>query len=229
MSASPIVLARVMTGRGELVLRQVGDDLQVISNGTFLMDTRGGHSERLLVDAALQRHAAPRDVLIGGLGVGFSVLAALADSRVKHVTVVEIEQVLVDWHDTYLAAVSGGLLHEPRVEIVVADIATHLATCASSYDAVCLDVDNGPDWTVTDANAALYDDAGSRLLVAALRPRGVLSVWSASSSPQYEQRLRTVLADLTVLEVARDRGEPDVIYVGRRPLLDPRGQSATLR
>ena len=217
MSASPIVLARVMTGRGELVLRRVGDDLHVISNGTFLMDTRGGHSERLLVDAALQRHAAPRDVLIGGLGVGFSVLTALADSRVKHVTVVEIEQVLVDWHDTYLAAVTGGLLHEPRVEIVVADIATHLAACASSYDVVCLDVDNGPDWTVTDTNAALYDDAGSRQLVAALRPRGVLSVWSANSSPQYEQRLRTVLDELTVLEVARDRGEPDVIYVGRRP------------
>ena len=219
MSASPIVLARVMTGRGELVLRQVGDDLQVISNGTFLMDTRGGHSERLLVDAALQRHAEPRDVLIGGLGVGFSVLTALADSRVKHVTVVEIEQVLVDWHDTYLVAVSGGLLHEPRVEIVVADIATHLAACASSYDVVCLDVDNGPDWTVTDANAALYEDAGSRLLVAALRPQGVLSVWSANSSPQYEQRLRAHLDELTVLEVARDRGEPDVIYVGRRPPL----------
>jgi spermidine synthase len=226
MSASPIVLARVLTERGELVLRRVGDDLQVISNGTFLMDTRAGHSERLLVTAALQRHAAPRDVLIGGLGVGFSLLAALADSRIKRVTVVEIEQVLVDWHDTYLAAVTGGLLHEPRVEIVVADITTHLAACASSYDVVCLDVDNGPDWTVADANAALYDDAGSRLLVAALRPGGVLSVWSASSSPLYEQRLRTVLDDLTVLEVARDRGEPDVIYVGRRPPLDPPGQSA---
>lgn len=217
MSASPIVLARVMTERGELVLRRVGDDLEVISNGTFLMDTRGGHSERLLVDAALQRHVAPRDVLIGGLGVGFSVLAALADSRVKHVTVVEIEQVLVDWHDTYLAVVSGGLLHEPRVEIVVADIATHLAACASSYDVVCLDVDNGPDWTVIEANNALYDDAGSRLVVGALRPRGVLSVWSAHASPSYEQRLRTHLDDLTVLTVPRDRGEPDVVYVGTRP------------
>jgi spermidine synthase len=208
-----------MTERGELVLRRVGDDLEVISNGTFLMDTRSGHSERLLVDAALQRHPAPRDVLIGGLGVGFSVLAALADSRVNRVTVVEIEQAIVDWHDTHLAAITGGLLHDPRVEIVVADITTHLAACASSYDVVCLDVDNGPDWTVTEGNRALYADAGSRLLVAALRPQGVLSVWSANSSPQYEQRLRAHLDELTVLEVARDRGEPDVIYVGRRPPL----------
>jgi spermidine synthase len=217
MPASPIVLARVLTERGELVLRRVGEDLEVISNGMFLMDTRAGHSERLLVEAALQLHPGPRDVLIGGLGVGFSVLAALDDGRVERITVVEIEQSLVDWHDTHLAAFTGGLLRDPRVTVVVADIATHLAACASSYDLVCLDVDNGPEWTVTDTNAALYDDAGSRLLVGALRSQGVLSVWSAHSSPEYEQRLRTVLDDLTVLKVSRDRGEPDVIYLGRRP------------
>jgi len=76
MPASPIVLARVMTERGELVLRRVGEDLEVISNGTFLMDTRAGHSERLLVDAALQRHPAPRDVLIGGAGAGIGAWVA---------------------------------------------------------------------------------------------------------------------------------------------------------
>ena len=150
MSDSPIVVARVATERGELVLRQVGNDYEVISNGTFLMDTRDGHSERLLVDAALQRHHAPHDVLIGGLGVGFSLVAALADHRVAQVTVVEVEQALVDWHDTHLASFSGGLLHDARVVVVVADISTHLAARASSYDVVCLDVDNGPDWTVID-------------------------------------------------------------------------------
>ena len=116
----------------------------------------------------------------------------------------EIEQALVDWHDTHLAAFSGGLLHDPRVEVVVADISTHLAAHASSYDVVCLDVDNGPDWTVTDANAALYDDAGTRLVVGSLRPHGVLSVWSANASPTYEQRLRAQLDDVTVLEVPRE-------------------------
>ena len=105
----PTVVARVTTERGELVLRRVGDDFEVISNGTFLMDTRDGRSERLLVDAALQRHPAPREVLIGGLGVGFSVVAALADAPVDRVTVVEVEQAVVDWHDTHLADVSGGV------------------------------------------------------------------------------------------------------------------------
>ena len=158
----------------------------------------------------------PRDVLIGGLGVGFSVVAALADRRVENVTVVEIEQALVDWHDTHLAAFAGGLLRDARVAVAVADITAHLAAQASSYDVVCLDVDNGPDWTVTDANATLYDDTGTRLVVGALRPQGVLSVWSASASPSYEQRLRTELDDLTVIEVPRVRTPPDVVYVGPR-------------
>jgi spermidine synthase len=217
MSDAPTIVARVRTERGELVLRRLGSDLELISNGTFLMDTRDGRSERQLVEAALHRHPMPLDVLIGGLGVGFSVLAALADSRVGHVTVVEIEQALVDWHDTHLAAFAGGLVHDARVEVVVADISTHVAAHASSYDVVCLDVDNGPDWTVTDANAALYTETGTRLVVESLRPHGVLSVWSANASPSYEQRLRTQLENLTVIEVPRVRFPPDVVYVGTRP------------
>jgi spermidine synthase len=214
MSDPPTIVARVMTARGELVLRRVGSDLEVISNGIFLLDTRDGRSERLLVEAALQRHSAPRDVLIGGLGVDSSLVAALADVRVAQVTVVEVERTLVDWHDTHLASFSGGLLLAARVAVVVADISTHLAAHVSSYDVLCLDVDNGPDWTVTDENAALYDDAGTSLVVGSLRPRGVLSVWSARASPPYEQRLRTQLDDVTVLEVPLPRGEPDVVYVG---------------
>jgi spermidine synthase len=217
VSEAPVVVARVSTERGELVLRQVGNDFEVISNGTFLMDTRDGRSERLLADAALQRHPGPHEVLICGLGVGFSLVAALTDHRVDRVTVVEIEQALVDWHDSHLAAFSGGLLHDSRVHVVVADVATHLATHASSYDVVCLDVDNGPDWTVTDTNAALYADAGLRVVVGALRSGGVLSVWSASASPSFEQLLRGHLADVAVLEVPVERGAPDVVYVGRRP------------
>jgi spermidine synthase len=216
MSDAPTVVARVSTERGELVLRRVGSHFEIISNGTFLVDTRDGRSERLLVEAALQRHDAPHDVLIGGLGVGFSLIAAVADSRVERVTVVEIEQALVDWHDAHLAAFSSRLLRDARVTVAVADISTHLAAHPSSYDVVCLDVDNGPDWTVTDANTALYDVAGTGRIVGSLRPRGVLSVWSAGVSPRYEQRLRSQLDDLTVLEVPRGRSVPDVVYVGRR-------------
>jgi spermidine synthase len=147
--------------------------------------------------------------------VGFSLVAALADLRVEQIVVVEIEPALVAWHETHLAAFSGGLLLDARVDVVIADLVTHLSASAEAYDAVCLDVDNGPDWTVTDSNTRLYDAGGTQLLADALRPGGVLSVWSAHASAAYEQRMREMLDDVEVLSVPVSRGEPDVVYVGR--------------
>src|SRR4051794_7752479 len=172
------VLDRVTTPRGELVLRRADGHLEVISNGVFLMDTRDGRSERLLVTAATGRHPDPRTVLIGGLGVGFSLVEAVADDRLRHITVVELEPAVVAWHDGPLGVVSGPALADPRVDVRVEDVAAHLRGVDSPYDVICLDVDNGPDWTVSEANTALYGDAGTDLLTRALGPDGVLAVWS---------------------------------------------------
>src|SRR5579875_3796861 len=177
---APVVIERVATNRGELVLRRTGDVFEVISNGTFLMDTTDGRSERLLVRAALDRHPAPRSLLIGGLGVGFTVDEAVRDSRLERIVVVEVEPDLVRWHRSHLAAVCPGILDDERVEVVVADLYDVLRSDATRYDALCLDVDNGPGWTVFDGNAAFYDDAGVRLLADRLDPGGVLAVWSAA-------------------------------------------------
>ncbi len=214
MVHGPVVVERVTTARGELVLRRSDDDYEVISNGTFLMDTRDGRSERLLVRAALAAHADPGSVLVGGLGVGFSLLEALADDRVREVTIVEIESVLLDWHATYLSAVTGAAMVDPRTTVVVDDLVAHLDGDDTSYDVICLDVDNGPGWTVTDSNTRLYDDAGTTGLVRRLRPGGVLAVWSAHQAPAYERLLRRHLADVRSLRVEVDRGEPDVVYLG---------------
>ena len=219
MADEPQVLDRVTTPRGELVLRRVGDDFEVISNGVFLMDTRDGRSERSLVREAVRQHSAPRRLLIGGLGVGFSVLEALEHPEVEQVVVVEIEQVLVDWHATHLRERTGSALADPRVHVVVADVRDHLTESAAAYDLVCLDVDNGPDWTVTDANAGLYGEEGIAVCADALAPGGVLAVWSAGRAPHYEQLLRQQLDDVQVVEIPAyvERGAPDVVYLGRRP------------
>lgn len=212
-----VIVDRVATDRGELVLRRAGDAFEIVSNGTFLMDTRDGRSERLLVTAALDRCPAPARVLVAGLGVGFSLNAALSDSRVSGVTAVEIEPALLRWHATHLAAYSGDALGDPRVEVVVCDVLDHLRTTRARYDAICLDVDNGPDWTVTPSNRSLYDDAGTALLASRLAPGGVLSVWLAAPSAAYRRTVARRLQDVISLEVPVERGAPDVVLLGRRP------------
>ncbi len=214
----PEVLDRVVTPRGELVLRRVGDDLEIVSNGVFLMDTRDGRSERALVREAVAAHGRARDLLVGGLGVGFSLVEAVGLGDLTTIDVVEIEPTLVGWHRTHLGGRTSDALADPRVHVVVADVADHLVAHPGAYDVVCLDVDNGPDWTVTDANAGLYGEAGLDRCLAALRPGGVLAVWSANAAPTYAAMLRAHLDEVRVLTVGGfvDRGGPDLVYLGRR-------------
>jgi spermidine synthase len=213
-----VIVERVTTPRGELVLRTDGEHFEVISNGTFLMDTRAGESERLLARAGLDAHPSPERVLIGGLGVGFSLVEALADPDVGSVTVVEVEATIVAWHHGPLAAYTAAALADPRTTVVIGDLADHLESHDDRYDVICLDVDNGPDWTVTETNSRLYDEAGTTLLASRLTERGVLTVWSAARSPAYETTLHCHFAHVEVHEVAVQRGEPDVVMVasGRR-------------
>jgi spermidine synthase len=217
VSQPPIVVERVDTPRGELVLRQVDNDYEIISNGIFLMDTRDGASERLLVSAALAATATPASVLIGGLGMGISLLAALADPGIQRVTVVEIEPTIMAWHRTHLADRTQAAFNDPRADIVIADIVDHLRESTKSYDAICLDVDNGPDWTVTTGNQRLYDDDGTALLASRLTPGGVLAIWSASRPSSYEGVLASHFSSVDVHEVAVARGDPDVILIAAGP------------
>ena len=210
MSDSPIVVARVATERGELVLRQVDNDYEVISNGTFLMDTRDGRSERELVRAAV-RGAGAR-VLIGGLGVGFSLAEALTVDPAA-VTVVEIEPAVVRWNREHLGR--AALLDDPRVTVVVDDLAAFLATDRGWYGAICVDVDNGPEWTVTVDNAVLYGDQGLSAVDGRLAAGGRLAVWSAHRSADFEGRLRARYRAVETREIPVARGEPDVVWVAR--------------
>ena len=198
---------------GELVLRGDGRHFEIISNGVFLMDTRAGESERLLVRAALERLARPAEVLIGGLGVGFSLAEALRSPYTRAVTVIEREPAVIDWHATHLRPYSGGALGDPRVAIERTDLLEWLSAAPGTYDVLCLDIDNGPEWTVTDGNAALYAPAGLDLLAGCLRPGGVLAVWSAGAAPAFEARLRERFAGVSALAVPVARGEPDVVYL----------------
>ncbi|HET9186536.1 MAG TPA: hypothetical protein VFN80_01165 [Acidothermaceae bacterium] len=211
MDESPVTIAREQTPRGEVVLRQRGHTFEIVSNGTFLMDTSSGESERLLARLAVAKRA--RRVLVGGLGVGFTLAEVLAQPSVESVTVVEIEDVVVRWNRGPLAQVNGGALDDPRAHVVVADFTTWLASTDETFDAICLDVDNGPDWTVVDSNQALYGVETLRLLKKRLTAGGRLAVWSAAASGEFAQRLRVVFDDVQTCESPAAHGPPDVVWL----------------
>ncbi|WP_327435211.1 spermidine synthase [Streptomyces sp. NBC_01236] len=217
----PVVIDRREGPYGEVVLRRHGALLQIIANGCFLMDTSDGRSERLLVDAAydaLDGRPAP-SVLIGGLGVGFSLAHAAADPRWGRITVVEREPAIIDWHrDGPLSALSAGALADPRTEIVRTDLVAYVNEISDTYDALCLDIDNGPGWTVTDGNEGLYSKAGLASCARALRPGGVLAVWSAQPSPEFEETLRNAgFQRVRTEQIPVARGVPDVVHLAIGP------------
>ncbi|MDT0327987.1 spermine/spermidine synthase domain-containing protein [Nocardiopsis lambiniae] len=215
-------LARVKgeTG-GDLVLLRVGAHYEIYSNGVFLMDTRDGTSEREMVRAslaALPRGRSRARVLIGGLGVGFSAREALEDPRVSLVEVVELEPQVIAWHDGELGEAAEYVHRDPRCRVHNADIVAWTeaaATRPQRYDAICLDTDNGPDWTVTEANDRLYQAAGLDLLKGLLAPGGVLAFWSANAVASFEALLRERFAHVDVVEVPVALDIPDIVYLAR--------------
>lgn len=223
----PEVLDRREGPHGEVVLRRHGALLQIIANGCFLMDTSDGRSERLLVDAAADAFAtsggrAAPHLLLGGLGVGFSLAHAAADPRWGRIAVVERERAVIDWHDRHrggpLSSVSAGALADPRTEIVEADLVRYVDETSDTYDALCLDIDNGPGWTVTEGNDGLYAPSGLAGCARVLRPGGVIAVWSARPSPDFEETLRNAgFQQVRTEEIPVARGVPDVVHIGVGP------------
>jgi spermidine synthase len=209
---------------GEVALRRRGECFEIIANGCFLMDSSDGRSERLMVSAALgmleQPHGA--SLLIGGLGVGFSLAQACADPRPGRICVVEREQAVIDWHTRGTAPLrrfAGAGHSDPRARIIADDLLRHVRTTGERYDVLCLDIDNGPDWTVTDDNQSVYAAAGLAALARVLTDQGVLSVWSAARAPAFLQRLASRFARVQTLEVPvlpGHRGEPDVVILASR-------------
>src|SRR5690348_1194766 len=145
-----VVVERCLTPNGEIQLQRRGINYEIISNGTFLMATYNGESEKLLVKSALEASKDPRKVLIGGLGVGFSLAEALCDPRIEHATVIEIEMKIIEWNRSYLAKFTDQAIDHPKTIMVHADLVLWIferdieRDIENRFDVICLDIDNGP-------------------------------------------------------------------------------------
>ena len=219
-----VEIARAESERGELVLRERRPEdgpssLELRANGVFVMDNVEVSTERALAREALSIVADPRAVVVGGLGLGFTMHEVLADSRVELCSVVEIEQALVDWMRDGTVPDGPALLADERVNVVVADVAVALAEARpATYDLVLLDVDNGPGHLVHAGNAALYEPAALASARAVLRPGGALVVWSGDEAPGLEAAMREVFDEVRARphEVRlQDRDEHYWLYVAR--------------
>lgn len=214
-------LASTVTPDGQpITLSRHAGDYYIELAGQELMSTRAPGSERALADLAARELAGlshPR-VLIGGLGLGFTLGAALdALPRGASVVVVEFLQAIVDWNRTFEFGTTIDRLSDPRVVVEVRDVVEYLRGVKQPFDAILLDVDNGPDAWCLASNGRLYDRPGLRRIQRALRPGGLLAVWSAGGSPIFEKRLAAVgfAARSEVVRSRGRRGARHTIFLGR--------------
>lgn len=188
-----VATAEMPDGGGEIRLLRHGADFSIMLGRIELMNSRMSGSEEALATLTCARLAlrpAPR-LLIGGLGMGFTLRAALARlGKDSEVTVAELVPAVIAWAKGPMASLHGESLADPRVAIVEADVADLIAGARSEYDAILLDVDNGPDGLTVEANDRLYGRAGLAEARNALRPGGVLAIWSAAPDQAFAQRLR---------------------------------------
>jgi spermidine synthase len=185
------------------------------------MSSHDETSSRALAALGLEGLRKDARVLIGGLGLGYTAAEAL--ERLSENAIVEVAELVpavVDWSRRYVGHLAGSPLDDPRTVLLNEDVAVSLQRSRSAYDAILLDVDNGPEDLAHESNAALYTPEGLRAARRALRPGGALAVWSFSDDRAFTRRLRAAGFDTTVHRVLgsrRGRGRYHWIWVARCP------------
>ncbi|WP_027525477.1 spermidine synthase [Bradyrhizobium sp. Ec3.3] len=213
---------RIPGSDGELRLMRRGKEFSIMLGTNELMNSRLSGSEAALatlVAKQIEKVAQPV-VLIGGLGMGFTLRAALAVLGSKaQIMVAELVPAVVTWARGPMAEIFGDSLSDPRVDIREMDVGQLIERHPLRFDAILLDVDNGPEGLTRKANDTLYDDAGLRIAHTALRHGGVLAVWSSGPHPKFSRRLRTAgfeVNEVNVRATGRGGGARHVIWMARK-------------
>ena len=217
MTPRELLGSAIVPGGGEpLRLFRRGGDYMIVLDRNELMSSRMSGSEEALAVmtcARLGHLAAPR-LLIGGYGMGYTLRAALgALSPRGKITIVELVPEIVTWAKSFMAEMTGGCLDDPRVELVIGDVADAFRT--GQYDAILLDVDNGPDGLTRGSNNRLYSPHGLGAAKAALTPGGILAIWSAAPDRAFAKALGEAgfaVDEVSVRARANGKGAKHVIW-----------------
>lgn len=210
------VLATAQGRGGELILLErhtsAGVHREIRIDGRFAMSTSDEYTSRLLARASLGRLEREKGirVLVGGLGFGLTLREVLEDRRVETVTVAEIEEAIIRWNRTVLRECSGGALFDPRVRVFHGDVRRLFGGAEDVFDAILMDVDNGPSFLLHEANVSLYSDEGICAMRECLSPGGILAVWAGQPEPDLERTLGRYFGDIRT-EFVDDRGTADHI------------------
>ncbi|MDR6832022.1 MULTISPECIES: spermidine synthase [unclassified Sphingopyxis] len=221
MKTRELIDTAPIPGGGELRLIRRGDEYIIALGGNELMSSRMSGSEEALATMSCDRLRDPDTarLLIGGYGMGFTLRAALAVLGPQaRATVAELVPEIIDWARGPMATLTAGCLDDPRVEIAIADVAGAIAAEGAAFDAILLDVDNGPDGLTRPENDRIYAPAGLARAKAALKPGGVLAIWSAAPDARFTRRLTA--AGFAVEEVGvrarpNGKGARHVIWFAR--------------
>lgn len=216
-----LATAAMPDGGGELRLKRRGAEFSIMSGTIELMNSRLSGSEEALATLVAQRLAGRRapSVLIGGLGMGFTLRAALAAFGAEaRITVAELVPEVVDWARGPMSDLFAGCLDDPRVTVAVADVAALIRTSSAGgptplWDAILLDVDNGPEGLTRRANDRLYDHAGLAAARAGLTPGGVMAVWSQGPDRAFSRRLRDAGFAVEEVMVRAHRGKKGARHI----------------
>jgi spermidine synthase len=214
--------ARVPGADVELRLKRRGDEFSMMLGQNELMNSRLSGSEEALATLTCRRIEAVKApyLLIGGLGMGFTLRAALAVLGTQaRIVVAELVPAVIAWARGPMAKLFGDSLDDPRASILSADVVDVIRSHASAFDAILLDVDNGPEGLIRKANDALYDPRGLKTIRRALRPGGVLAVWSSGPNPLFSKRLGDAGFDVNEVALratAKRSGARHVIWFATR-------------
>ncbi|MFS2325921.1 hypothetical protein U2P60_11025 [Brucella sp. H1_1004] len=208
-------LARASNIAGdEILLRQRDDIFEIRYNGLELMSNINFQSETVLAERSIRLlDTSPKNVLIGGLGMGFTLRAALDMLPARtSVTVCEFVPEIVDWNRHNIGHLANFPLNDPRVNIEVADVMQTLKASRSSFDLILMDTDNGPDFLVRNENDAIYAKEGLSTVINALRPGGIASFWSATPSHSFEKLLDEMQMSWERHDVSLISGRSDAFH-----------------